>query len=620
MFDNQMKSRKRFRLADWIRRLLLAWLTAITVEYFLLPAQLRDLSGLDGLARMAFPRIVVLGIVMTVALWCLSHFWRAENWERWLILAVFSILSLGCLWISATWPFLVWCLLCFLILTMYAVAGWNGRPEAYPKQNVVCGAYYWITAAISILFFLYVGLWTVSRVYSFSTPTYDFGIFSQMFYYMKHTGLPMTTLERDGLLSHFAVHVSPIYYLLLPFYSLAPRPETLQILQAAIKTSAVVPIWLIGKCCVMSGLQRLLICVVMLLFPAFAGGTSYDIHENCFLMPLVLWLFFGISRKNAAVTATAAILTLTVKEDAAVYVAIIGLWLIVKTVLRTQKLDVWNLITGIAMTAISVAWFIAVTRYLAKTGDGVMTYRYNNFMYDGSSSLIAVIKSVILNPMKAVYECADSEKTFFTVITLLPLLGMPLLTRRYERYILLIPYVLVNLMSDYAYQHDIFFQYAFGSIACLLYLTVVNLADRKLAWQRTAVLATMAFACAVCFAITVVPKANASIRQSVQYRGYYESIRESLSTIPENADVAATTFYTTQLSQREILYDVRYCSKAHLLSSEYVVLSLNSEQEYSRYASPGKGDGFMRLTELLVSEGYAVYHTLDGVLVIYRKE
>ena len=93
-----------------------------------------------------------------------------------------------------------------------------------------------------------------------------------------------------------------------------------------------------------------------------------------------------------------------------------------------------------------------------------------------------------------------------------------------------------------------------------------------------------------------------------------------MSTIPENADVAATTFYTTQLSQREILYDVRYCSKAHLLSSEYVVLSLNSEQEYSRYASPGKGDGFMRLTELLVSEGYAVYHTLDGVLVIYRKE
>lgn len=67
--------------------------------------------------------------------------------------------------------------------------------------------------------------------------------------------------------------------------------------------------------------------------------------------------------------------------------------------------------------------------YLAKSGDGEMTYRYSNFMYDGPSSLLTVIKSVILNPVKAVYECVDTEKLYFIAMTLLPFLGLPLLTR-----------------------------------------------------------------------------------------------------------------------------------------------------------------------------------------------
>lgn len=37
--------------------------------------------------------------------------------------------------------------------------------------------------------------------------------------------------------------------------------------------------------------------------------------------------------------------------------------------------------------------------------------------------------------------------------------GMSLMTRKCERYLLLIPYILVNLMSDYRYQHDFFSVY-----------------------------------------------------------------------------------------------------------------------------------------------------------------
>lgn len=602
-----------------LRRMILSWLLAVLIEYLILPGELRDLAKLDGAAQMSMIRIIGVTVGIAILLGGISRFAKTKVAERWGIAAVSVLLAIAGLCASATWAFFAVCALVLIILFVYGIYGWNKKPELVAEQKKAHKAFIWITVGLSVAFFLFVSIWTVCRVYSFSCPTYDFGIFSQMFYNMKEFGLPMTTLERDGALSHFAVHVSPIYYLLLPLYCLAPTPATLQVLQAAVITSAVIPLWKIGKHHGLTGAQRMLVCAVLLLYPAFSGGTSYDIHENCFLTPLILWLFYGIDRKSTAITAVAALLILMVKEDAAVYVAVIALWLIVKSILRLKKSELWHIATGLALFLISLVWFFLVTEYLKRSGDGVMTNRYKNFMYDGTSSLLAVIKSVILNPMKALYECVDAEKMYFIAMTFLPLLGLPLLTRRYERYILLIPYLLVNLMSDYRYQHDIFFQYTFGSNAFLIYLTVINLAELKVNWKRVSLLLAALALSAACFSAVVVPKAVQYPSQSIKYRGHYQSIRQALNTIPDDASVAATTYYTTYLSQRETLYDVRYCSQEHLLSTDYVVLKVSAPNDFRKYTSDGEINGFDQLIKLLTDNGYRECFSLDGVLVIYRK-
>ena len=167
------------------------------------------------------------------------------------------------------------------------------------------------------------------------------------------------------------------------------------------------------------------------------------------------------------------------------YVAVIALYLLVKTAVRYRKEDKREFFVGGGLLVLSIMWFLAATGYLANSGDGVMTYRYSNFMFDGTDSLFTVIKAVIMSPMKALFECVDQEKLTFIGYTLLPLLGLPLLTRRYERYLLLIPYILINLMSDYQYQHDIFFQYTYGSTACLIYMVLVKLLKQIIAWGFT---------------------------------------------------------------------------------------------------------------------------------------
>lgn len=595
---------------------MLSWLAAVLIEYLLLPAPLRDLSDLHGLARMSLFRVTAITCGGAALLTALSRSARARALERWCTAALFALLSVLSLCASFTWPYFALCALITAVLAVYGARGYDARPERAPGPAEGGDACLYVTAAASALFFLLVAAWTAGRVYSFCSPTYDFGIFSQMFHSMKTTGLPTTTLERDGALSHFAVHVSPIYYCALPIYCLFPSPVTLQLIQAAVITSAVIPLWKIGRLHALTGAQRAMLCAALLLYPAFSGGVGYDIHENCFLTPLLLWLFYGIDRKNAAVTAVAAALTLSVKEDAAVYVAVIGLYLTVRGLVRSGRPDRRDLITGSALLAVSVGWFLLVTGYLSRSGDGVMTYRYENLMYDGSGSLITVVKSVILNPMKALFECVDAEKLRYILLTMAPLLGLPLLTRRYERYLMLIPYLLVNLMSDYTYQHDLFFQYSFGSTAFLLYLTAVNLADMR--GRRTFALAGAVAVSAICFSLVVVPVAVRYPARAIRFGDYYQDIRDALDAVPEDASVCSTTFYTARLSARETLYDVRYCSREHLLESEYVVLSL-SGGDYGRYASPGAEDGFDNLVRLLENNGYREFLSLEGVLVIYRR-
>ena len=636
-----------------VRRCLLAWLLSAGLQYVFLPSHLRSLSGLDGLRELSMGMLLAVVAVVFCG-FCLLALWLngraltqqhsrsknlADSIERWCIFAVFGVMSVRALSASFTVPFLCVCLLIWIMLGVYCIYGWNGGSENIVLSRSNSGKLRLsnntgiiLTAFFTMLFFIFVSIWTVCRVKTFSAPTYDFGIFSQMFHHMRTTGLPNTTLERDGLLSHFDVHVSPIYYLMLPFYCIYPEPETLQILQAAILAFAVIPLWKICRRRGWTSGKTCGICLLLLLWPAYAGGTGYDLHENAFLTPLLLWLFYAVECRKGWMLAVFTALTLFVKEDAAVYVAVIALWLLIRTFLQKNahlsghKADKWCAVAGSIMLAASVVWFLLVTAYLSRIGDGVMTYRYDNFIYDGSSSLFTVIKAVMLCPMKLLYECVDSEKLMFILWTLLPLGGIGLLTRRYERFILWIPYILVNLMSDYTYQHDIFFQYTYGSAAFLMYLTVVNLQDLmnhrcfKNKRMRFLQMALLLLASGICFGVTVVPEAMDYTQLYVKNHEKYAAMDHVLEQIPKEASVTATTFYTVPLSGREMIYDVRYGSREHLLSTEYIVLAKNDRNSYKKYGRNEDGtDGYENLVRLLVQNGYEPMAELEDTLVIYRK-
>lgn len=104
-----------------------------------------------------------------------------------------------------------------------------------------------VTIIGGIFYVLYLSIVAYYKIKANAVSSFDIGIFSQMFERMRHDFSQVTTLERDRALSHFGVHISPIYYLILPFYMLFPYVETLDIAQTVIVFSAVIPLCLILK-------------------------------------------------------------------------------------------------------------------------------------------------------------------------------------------------------------------------------------------------------------------------------------------------------------------------------------------------------------------------------------
>ena len=607
-----------------IRKLLTSYFLAATVEYLLLTPNQRDLTGLTGIAAMSLPRLLGIWAVGFLLLLTLDrHIPGAlERWSLSVLLAVLGGLSWAA---NRSVPYLIAVLLTVVLASVYAVFGWNGgetEPAPNRERSRLCRL---LALGLGLCFFAFVAAWTVTRVMVYYTPTFDFGLFSQMFHYMRKTGLPYTTLERDGLLSHFKVHVSPIYYLMLPVYWVFPYPATLQILQAAVMASAAVPLWLLAKERGLPPGGRLALCAALLLYPAFAGGAAYDLHENCFLTALLFWLFWALERKSIPFSALFTLLILCVKEDAAVYTVTAGLWLLLTGLLRKRD-RTWRICTAVFMLAVSIGWFLGVTSYLASKGDGVMNYRYGNFMYDGKDSLLSAVICVILCPFKALFECTDPEKLEYLCLTLIPLLGLPLLTRRYERLVLLIPYLLINLLSDYQYQHDIFYQYSFGSVAFLFFASILNLSDltarqKKAPWLSAVLLAPVIVLSAVGFFQYPVSQSQGAFASRSLYERDQQAAAELMAAVDEDESVCATTFYTTALSARRELYDVKYSSEQHIFHCDVIVIDPRYTYDFERWATdPGKTNGLERFRSRLSYYGYVLEAEYGGRIQVYRKK
>lgn len=459
-----------------------------------------------------------------------------------------------------------------------------------PSVTVIIVTFTVIACTMTLLMALF-------RYLTYSAPGYDFGIFCNMFHSMKTDFSMNTTCERNKLLSHLAVHISPIYYLILPIYYIFPSPVTLNVIQPLIIYSGVIPLYLLTKKLKLSRNAGTFLCAAFSLYAPLAAGCFYDLHENCFMVPLLLWMFYFCEAEKYIPMFLFAVLTLTVKEDAFVYVAIFALYLIL-----TKK----QYLKGGGMLVMSAAYFALCCFILSRLGEGVMESRYSNLQTDGG--LLQVAKTLLMNTGFAVgeifkTETGGTEKFIYLAQMLMPLAFIPLKSKNYSRYLLLLP-IFVNLLTQYKYQYDIGYQYSFSIAAFLFYLSALNLSEMKPKKQNRLTL-TAATAAALLFVMIVIPKSVSYIQKYNTYKDSYRQMNEAIATIPDDASVTASAHLIPKLAQRAVIYEDEYHETP---DTEYFVLDIRG------------GEKAEARRQKYIDAGYELILKVDYNLEIYQNK
>ncbi len=419
-----------------------------------------------------------------------------------------------------------------------------------------------ITAGV--LFAVVLGGITCYRYLTFSSPNYDFGIFCNMFHNMSETGLPTVSCERETIISHFAVHISPIYYVILPFYMLFPSPLTLQIAQAVILAGGIIPLYKLARHYKLSYALTAVLAVLYALYPALSTGCFYDLHENCFLVPLLLWLFVCYEKQRYGWMVLPTVLVLGVKEDAAVYLAFFAVYLLFARRDRRRALP---------LLGAAVAYFIVAIWLLQQFGTGAMFGRYDELLSDNKITG-GLLGTLLRDPAyfleQIVSKANLSQKLIWLYELLLPL-GVLLWTPRgkYSRLLLLLP-LLLNLLTQYIYQFNINYQYSFGTLPFLFYLLIQNISDNPHRFRRDH-LAFAVVTAGLMYTMLVLPMFTHYVGSYYKNYETFSRMEEILDTVPDDVSVTATTILLPHLAQRSVIYEDFYHKE---LDTEYVVLDM----------------------------------------------
>lgn len=556
-------------------------------------------------AWLTFAAIVL--IVKGEGFWTLSY---AQDVPLWMLavgaVILFSLFSVAAFFVSCypfdTWLLLVSATVCVTFwiyhygaenfLFLLAVALGYGmlvcyvvdeNISLYDRRSIHPKVAFGIAIGLGVLCATVISVIGCLRYVTYSTPNYDFGLFCNMFYNMSESGLPMVTCERDALLSHFAVHISPVYYLLLPLYMIAPSPITLQIAQAVVVASGVIPTVLLARHFKLSGGLTVVVAALYALYPAITKGCGFDLHENCFLVVFLLFLFYFYETRKTIPMYVFAVLVLSVKEDAAIYLLFFAIYLL----LSERK---W--IHGTVIAAMAVGYFLLCGYLLETYGEGMMVERFDNLIYHKDDGLLGAIKTLLTNPAMFFGEIFDTndgswDKIVYVIKMLLPLGIIPLCVKRPSRWLLCAP-LLINLLTNYLYQYDIGFQYHFGITAFLMYALLKNLSEMNVFAYRK--LLAIAVAVSYCFYLSVsFPVIGMYSTHWKNTHAQCEQMTEFLEReIPDDASVSASTFLIAHLYEREEIYEVHYHDNKP--DVDYVVLDmryLENEEYWLAYEAMG---------------------------------
>jgi uncharacterized membrane protein len=285
-----------------------------------------------------------------------------------------------------------------------------------------------VTAIIAAIYAVY----SLAMYYTFKTSAYDLTIFDQAVRSYAHFHLGISPLKgvHNGFGPNFSVlgdHFSPIIAVLAPLYWIHNSPSTLLVAQAVLIALAIPPLWLFTRRAFGGGRKATIAayCVAVaygLSWPLIAA-VAFDFHEAAFapVLTAVVIERFQAGRLRTALIALVGLLL--VKEDMGLFVAGLGVWL----VLSRERMVPRQFLVAAGMIVGGVIWTAVATYLLIPAFGGLGDYywAYSSL----GKNVPGVVQHIVTHPRSSLLTIIRPARKLRTIRDLLaPFLFLPLLS------------------------------------------------------------------------------------------------------------------------------------------------------------------------------------------------
>ena len=256
---------------------------------------------------------------------------------------------------------------------------------------------------------------TVSRHYAFGTHALDLGYYVQVLSNIAHgQGAYVSLPEMHAWGDHF----SPILYLFVPLLVIFPGAVSLLVAQSVIFAWGAVAVFAIATRRLANGTLAAAFAGLYLLNPSLHGVNLRDFHPAALSIPLLLWAMASFEANRPFWLLTAVLLTLGTREDAALAVIGLGLWI----ALGRRR---WS--WGIGLTVLGFGWLFLTTGWVMPHFRGVPYPHLQRFAHLGGS-MSEILLTLAIHPFQALSFLVSGDRLKYLVALVAPLGFLPLLS------------------------------------------------------------------------------------------------------------------------------------------------------------------------------------------------
>ncbi|MBV9661162.1 MAG: DUF2079 domain-containing protein [Acidimicrobiales bacterium] len=209
-------------------------------------------------------------------------------------------------------------------------------------------------AALIAAYVVRFGLLSVQVYDGYGSPGYDMGIFDQGVWLLSRFHAPFVTINGRDL---FGDHTSFVLLLAVPLYWIWPAAQTLLVLQVVLIAAAAVPVYLLALRRSRSPGLATALAAAYLLNPALQQGNLEQFHPESFLVLFVALAVYAAVEWSPRLLIGSVIGCLLVKEDAALLIIPLGLWVYFR---RDRVLGVGIVVGALAYAVVAFKVVIAI--------------------------------------------------------------------------------------------------------------------------------------------------------------------------------------------------------------------------------------------------------------------